>query len=127
VAEALLLGLLSAKQVTQLQERRQVDLSFRMKDYGRFRCNVFYQKETLSAAIRMIPLNIPNLNQLGIPNVVREMACRPRGLLLVTGSTGSGKSTTLAGMIQHINETSPLHVLTIEDPIEFVYKDMKSS
>jgi twitching motility protein PilT len=127
VAETLLLGLLSAKQVTQLQESRQIDFSFRMKDYGRFRCNVFYQKDSISAAIRMIPLNIPNLAQLGIPNIVRELATRPRGLLLVTGSTGSGKSTTLAGMIQHINETSPLHILTIEDPIEFVYNDMKAA
>jgi twitching motility protein PilT len=126
-AENLLLGLLSAKQVTQLQEKRQVDFSFRLKDYGRFRCNVYYQKDSISAAIRMIPLNIPNIGQLGIPNVVRELATRPRGLLLVTGATGSGKSTTLAGMIQHINETSPLHILTIEDPIEFVYKDMKAS
>jgi len=127
VAETLLLGLLSAKQVTQLQEKRQVDFSFRMKDYGRFRCNVYYQKDSISAAIRMIPLNIPNIGQLGIPPIVRELATRPRGLLLVTGSTGSGKSTTLAGMIQYINETSPLHILTIEDPIEFVYKDMKAS
>jgi twitching motility protein PilT len=127
IAESLLLGLLSAKQVMQLEEKRQIDFSFRMKDYGRFRCNVYYQKDSISAAIRMIPLTIPNIDQLGIPSVIKELALRPRGLLLVTGATGSGKSTTLSGMIQHINETRNVHILTIEDPIEFVYKDLKAS
>jgi twitching motility protein PilT len=126
-AETLLLGLLSAKQVLQLEDRRQIDFSFRMKDYGRFRCNVYYQKECISAAIRIIPLTVPNIDQLGIPPIVKELSLRPRGLLLITGSTGSGKSTTLSGMIQHINETRNVHVLTIEDPIEFVYKDIKAS
>lgn len=127
IAEMLLLGLLSAKQVLQLEANRQIDFSFRMKDYGRFRCNVYYQKETISAAIRMIPLTVPNIDHLGIPAVVKELALRARGLLLITGSTGSGKSTTLSAMIQHINETRNVHVLTIEDPIEFVYKDIKAS
>jgi twitching motility protein PilT len=127
IAETLLLGLLSAKQIIQLEEKRQIDFSFRMKDYGRFRCNVYYQKDSISAAIRMIPLTVPNIDQLGIPSIVKELALRPRGLLLVTGATGSGKSTTLSAMIQHINETRNVHILTIEDPIEFVYKDLKAS
>jgi twitching motility protein PilT len=126
-AEALLLGMLSAKQVLQLEEKRQIDFSFRLKDYGRFRCNVYYQKDSISAAIRMIPLTVPNIDQLGIPAVVKELAERARGLLLVTGATGSGKSTTLSGLVQYINETSHVHILTIEDPIEFVYKDLKAS
>jgi twitching motility protein PilT len=126
-AESLILGLLSAKQMVQLQERRQIDFSFRMKDYGRFRCNVYYQRETVSAAIRMIPLLVPRLDELGVPAVLKELVARPRGLLLVTGATGSGKSTTMAGMVQYINETSHVHVLTIEDPIEYVYKDLKAS
>ena len=98
-----------------------------MKDYGRFRCNIFYQRGTISAAIRMIPLLVPQIDELGVPSILKELVGRPRGLLLVTGATGSGKSTTMAGMIQYINETSHVHVLTLEDPIEFIYKDAKAS
>jgi twitching motility protein PilT len=127
VAEELIFGLLTEKQKVQLEEKRQIDFSFKMKDYGRFRCNVYYQRDSVSAAIRMIPLVIPHLDELGVPQVLKELANRPRGLLLVTGATGSGKSTTMAGMLQYINENSHVHVLTIEDPIEFVYKDIKAS
>lgn len=126
-AEVMIFGLLSAKQMVQLEENRHIDFSFKMKDYGRFRCNVFYQRDCISAAIRMIPLVVPNLDEIGVPSVLKELVTRPRGLLLVTGATGCGKSTTVAGLIQHINETSNVHILTIEDPIEFVYKDHKAS
>src|SRR6185437_9717938 len=127
IAQNMIFGLLSAKQMVQLEEKRQLDFSFSMKDYGRFRCNVYYQRDSISAAIRMIPLLVPRLDELGTPEVIKDLVARPRGLLLVTGSTGSGKSTTLAGMVQYINENSHLHVLTIEDPIEFMFKDQKAS
>jgi twitching motility protein PilT len=119
-------GVLGSRQKAMLEERRQIDLSFQVADLGRFRCNVYFQKGAVSAAIRMVPLAVPRLDDLGIPQVVKEICRRPRGLVLVTGATGSGKSTTLAGMINYINETSYAHVLAIEDPIEFVYRDMRS-
>jgi twitching motility protein PilT len=126
-AEQIIYGVLSDKQLTDLHEKRQVDLSFRIKDYGRFRCNVFFQRGSISAAIRMIPLNVPNIDELGVPAVLKELVLRPRGLILIVGSTGAGKSTTLASVMQYINETSHVHILAIEDPIEFVYRDMKAT
>ena len=125
--ESIVYGVLSEKQGRDLNERRAIDLSFRVKDYGRFRCNVFYSRGMIAAAVRMIPLTVPAFDTLGIPGVLKELCRRPRGLLLVTGATGSGKSTTLASLVQFINETCYLHVLAIEDPIEFVYRDLKST
>lgn len=127
LSEQIIYGVLNSRQKTELEQRRQVDLSFEVKDLGRFRCNVFYQRGGLSAAIRIIPAQIPQMDQLGIPAVIRELCLRPRGLLLVTGATGSGKSTTLAAMIQYLNETQQVHVLTLEDPIEFVHHDIKAT
>lgn len=124
---AIVFSVLTDRQKLQLDERRQIDLSFRVGDLGRFRCNAFFQKGAVSAAIRMVPLTVPRLDDLGVPNVIKDLARRPRGLLLVTGATGSGKSTTLAGIVNYINESSHVHVLALEDPIEFVYRDMKAS
>jgi twitching motility protein PilT len=126
-AEAIILGVLSEKQMAELEIKRQIDFSFRVQDLGRFRCNVYYQRGTISAAIRMIPITVPNIDSLGVPSVLKDLCNRPRGLVLVTGPTGSGKSTTLASMIQYINEHRPVHVLAIEDPIEYVYRDQKAS
>jgi twitching motility protein PilT len=120
-------AVLTDRQLRELEDRRQVEFSFRVKELGRFRCSVFYQRGMVSAAIRMVPMAVPNLDNLGIPPVIKELCNRPRGLLVVTGATGSGKSTTLAAMINHLNETTFSHILTIEDPIEFVYRDMKAS
>ncbi|MGK5084896.1 PilT/PilU family type 4a pilus ATPase [Bdellovibrionota bacterium FG-1] len=120
-------AVLSQRQKIELDEKRQVDLSFRVEDLGRFRCNVYFQKGQLAAAIRMVPLTVPRLDSLGVPEVLKELCFRQRGLLLITGSTGSGKSTTLAAIVQHINESSHSHILTIEDPIEFVHKDLKAT
>jgi twitching motility protein PilT len=125
--ETILHGVIPQKLLGVLEQKRQVDLSFQIKDYGRFRCNVFFQRGSMSAAIRMIPMNPPALEDLKVPLVLKKLCQLPRGLLLITGATNSGKSTTLAGIIQYLNETSHLHILTIEDPIEFVYRDNKAS
>lgn len=125
--ESIIFGMLSDKQSTDLEKNRQLDMSFRVQDYGRFRCNIYFQRGTVCAAIRMVPLIIPAFDELGVPSVLKELVQRPRGLLLITGATGSGKSTTLASLIQYLNETSHLHILTIEDPIEFLYRDGKAS
>ena len=125
--ESMIKDVLTSRQMKELMENFQVDLSFRMQDLGRFRCNVFYQRGSLSAVVRMIPFTVPNFDELGIPAALKELCYRPRGLILVTGPTGSGTSTTLAAMIQYINEHRPVHILTIEDPIEYMYKDQKST
>jgi twitching motility protein PilT len=128
VVESIILGSLTPKQMTQLEERRQIDYSFQAGDLGRFRCNVYYQKGTISAAIRLIPMTVPNIDQIGVPaNALKDLCQRHRGLLLITGSTGTGKSTTLAAMLQYLNETFQGHILTIEDPIEYVFRDIKAS
>jgi twitching motility protein PilT len=120
-------SVLADRQKGELEHRRQVDLSFRVEDIGRFRCNAYFQKGQVSAAIRMVPLTVPRLDELRIPDVLKELCERHRGLILITGSTGSGKSTTMAATVNHINETSYVHVLSIEDPIEFLYRDMKAT
>lgn len=120
-------GVLSPRQSEELERKLQVDLSFGVGDMGRFRCNAFYQKGSICAAVRMIPFTVPKIDEIGMPTVLKDLALRPRGLILITGATGSGKSTTLSAIVQHINETRPVHILTIEDPIEFIYRDMKST
>lgn len=120
-------SVLTAKQKESLEDQRSIDLSFRMGNYGRFRCSVFFQKSTLSCVVRMIPINVPTLDDLGLPSVLKEMCHRPRGLILFTGPTGSGKSTSLAAMVQYINQTRHQHILMLEDPIEFIFRDDKSS
>jgi twitching motility protein PilT len=126
-AEKILYSVMSPKQITELKEKRSIDFSFRASDLGRFRCNAYFQKGTLSAAIRMIPLVVPKVDSLGIPaDVLMELCQKPRGLILITGATGDGKSTTLAALIQYLNETTSSHILTIEDPIEFVFRDGKA-
>lgn len=125
--ENILQSTLSVRQLTELEKNLQVDCSFKVGEIGRFRCNVFYQKGTLSAVIRLIPMTIPKLEDLGLPAVLKELSQRPRGLVLITGATGNGKSTTLAALVQHINETRHVHVLTIEDPIEYMFRDEKGT
>ena len=111
---------------TELTVKKQIDFSFEFLGIGRFRCNVFYQKGELSAAIRVISKTVPSLDDLGVPKIVKELCQRPRGLVLITGATGCGKSTTLTAMIQYLNEMYPIHILTLEDPIEFIYEDQKA-
>ena len=117
----------STLQQKTLEEQRELDFSFQIKDLARFRGNVFHQRGTLSAVFRVIPSQAPTVEALGLPEVLKELVSRPQGLFLVTGPTGSGKSTTLASLVQYINEHYPKHIITIEDPIEFAYTDAKSA
>lgn len=125
--ESIIFSIMSDRQKEELSRKRQVDLSFAMAELGRFRANIYYQRGTLSCAIRVIPFSIPSLSELGMPPVLKELCTRPHGLILITGATGCGKSTTLAAMIQEINENNPVHILTLEDPIEFLHHDKKAT
>src|SRR5437016_6696682 len=114
-------SLLTEEQKKKFEEESELDFSFDAKGVSRFRGNLFLQKGAVGGAFRAIPFEIPELEKLGLPNVVVEMASLPRGLVLVTGPTGSGKTTTLAAIIDRINNSRPEHIITIEDPIEFVH------
>jgi twitching motility protein PilT len=118
----LLYRILSTEQQKQLEVNRQLDFSYGVPGLGRFRVNVHFQRDSLAAAFRHIPEELRTLEELGLPTSLRDLALKPRGLVLVTGPTGSGKSTTLASMVDEVNRTKPHHILTIEDPIEFVHR-----
>ncbi len=125
--QKLLFPFMSAKQLETLERLRQVDFSFQVGGAGRFRCSCFFQKNTLAAAIRMIPLKVPEFDSLGLPAILKQLTDKLQGLILITGATGSGKSTTLAAVVQYLNQSHALHVLVIEDPIEFYHEDLKST
>jgi twitching motility protein PilT len=114
---------MTQKQIKEFEESLQIDFGYLVPGLARFRTNVFMQKGTLAFVIRVVPLEVPALDQLRLPKVVGEMALKPRGLLLVTGATGSGKSSTLAAIVEHINRKSRNHIVTIEDPIEYIFED----
>ena len=119
-------SLLTEAQKKKFEEESELDFSFAAKGVSRFRGNLFLQKGAVGGAFRTIPFEIPPLEKLGLPRVVLEMSQLPRGLVLVTGPTGSGKSTTLAAIIDKINQTRPEHIITMEDPIEFVHDHKKA-
>ncbi len=121
VLKSLCYSVLTDAQKKKFEETLELDMAFGLRGVGRFRCNVFNQKGAVGAVYRLIPQDIKPLEQLGLPPVLSELADRPRGLVLVTGPTGSGKSTTLAAMIDRINQSKPVHILTIEDPIEYLH------
>ncbi|HMN95311.1 MAG TPA: PilT/PilU family type 4a pilus ATPase [Phycisphaerales bacterium] len=110
----------------KLNDEKSADFSFEMPGRSRFRVNAFYQQGRMAMAIRLVPIVIPKFEDLNLPSVIEEIADTPRGLVIVTGTTGSGKSTTLAAMIGHINEKRGHRIITIEDPIEFVHTSRKS-
>ncbi|HLX31147.1 MAG TPA: type IV pilus twitching motility protein PilT [Gaiellaceae bacterium] len=116
-----LYGLLTSEQQKQLELNRQLDFAYSLPGVARFRVNVFFQRESLGAAFRLVPQKIRTLEELGLPAVLHTLAETPRGLVLVTGPTGSGKSTTLAAIVDEINRTRAEHIITIEDPIEFLH------
>jgi twitching motility protein PilT len=110
----------------RFKDSQEIDLAYSIPGLGRFRCNVFQQRGTVGLVLRVIPMHIRTVEELGLPPVLRTIANEERGLVLVTGTTGSGKSTTLAALIDHINRTRAAHVMTVEDPIEFLHRDAKS-
>jgi twitching motility protein PilT len=124
--KSLCYSVLTDAQKKKFEETWELDLAFGLRGVGRFRCNVFNQKGAVGAVYRLIPEKIRPLEELGLPPVLAELADRPRGLVLVTGPTGSGKSTTLAAMIDRINIARPAHILTIEDPIEYLHQHKTS-
>jgi twitching motility protein PilT len=120
--ERLLYAIMTTEQQKRLEADLQVDFSYVLVGISRFRVNVFFQRNSLSAALRTIPHNIKSLKELGLPGALEALATRPRGLVLVTGPTGSGKSTTLAAIINEINQSRDDHIITIEDPLEFLHE-----
>lgn len=125
-AEALLLPLVSKEKAASFQQTGHLDFSHEIANLARFRGNLFRQQRGMAAVFRVIPRNIPTIDQLKLPAVIRSLCQEHQGLILVTGPTGSGKSTTLASMINFINQTRQAHIITIEDPIEFFHKSQKS-
>jgi twitching motility protein PilT len=115
-------SVLSDYQKALFEEQKQLDFSFGIKDLARFRANVYLQRGAVTGAFRHIPFVIPKLSSLGLPTMLDFLISRPRGLILVTGATGSGKTTTLASMIDALNNTEHLHIVTIEDPIEYIHQ-----
>ncbi|MEW6410295.1 MAG: type IV pilus twitching motility protein PilT [Nitrospirota bacterium] len=118
-------SLLSDLQIKKLEEERELDFSYLVEGLARFRGNTFHQMGYLGAVFRVIPVEIKTVEELGLPLVLKELVHRRQGIVLVTGPTGSGKSTTLAAMIDHVNESRNDHIITIEDPVEFVHRDKK--
>ena len=124
--ERLARTMMSARLQTEFERAHQADLSIGFKDIGRVRANVFYQRGSISMVLRVINTYVPTLQELGVPEVAGKFAGLERGLVLVTGATGSGKSTTLAALINDINVNQNNHILTIEDPIEFLFSEKRS-
>ncbi len=123
--ENILLPILTEMQMNKLEKERDVDFSYLIEGIGRFRGNIFFQMGNLGGVFRFIPFHIKTIDDLGLPQVLKEIASNNQGLVLITGPTGCGKSTTLAALIHYINERANKHIVTIEDPIEFVHNDMK--
>ena len=119
--ERMVMSLLSDEQIKELEGSFQVDFSFGIPGLGRFRANAYHQRNTLALALRVIPFRVRSLEELGAPRAVTTLLNKPYGIVLSVGPTGSGKSTTLAAMIDRINEAKPVHILTIEDPIEYLH------
>src|SRR5215216_1354359 len=119
-------AVMSTSQRQKFKESQEVDLAYSVPGLGRFRVNVFQQRGTVGLVLRVIPTRIKTIDELGLPPVLKQIAAEERGLVLVTGTTGSGKSTTLAAMIDYINATRSAHIMTVEDPIEYLHRDHHS-
>ena len=119
-------AIMSTAQRQKYKEAQEIDLAYSIAGLGRFRCNIFQQRGTVGLVLRVIPMQIRTVDELGLPHVLKKIAEEERGLVLVTGTTGSGKSTTLAALIDFINKSRAAHIMTIEDPIEFLHRDAKS-
>src|SRR5438477_10661176 len=119
-------AVLPTHQREKFKENHEVDLAYSVAGLGRFRCNTFQQHGTIGMIFRVIPMKISTIDELALPQVLKRIASEERGLVLVTGTTGSGKSTTLAAMIDEINATRTVHIMTVEDPIEYLHRDNRS-
>ncbi|MEK7813259.1 MAG: type IV pilus twitching motility protein PilT [Candidatus Desantisbacteria bacterium] len=119
----LIYSMMNDDQIKKFEETYDADFSYSLRGIARFRVNAFKQRGVQGAVIRMVPYEIPAINSLGLPHVIEELATKPQGLVLVTGPTGSGKSTTLAAIVGQINATRNCHIITVEDPIEFLHRD----
>jgi len=118
--------IMNERQSIRFEETHDLDMAYGVPGLGRFRVNAFAQRGTISLVFRVIPIEIPDIDNLNLPDVIKKIAMEPRGLVLVTGATGSGKSTTLSAIIDFINANRKSHIVTIEDPVEFLHKDKKS-
>ncbi|MCF7805802.1 MAG: type IV pilus twitching motility protein PilT [Candidatus Marinimicrobia bacterium] len=118
--------IMTEDQQNRFEEKKEIDFSRELGNVGRFRVNAYYQNGGKAAVFRAIENEIRSFEELGLPEVVRSLSMRQKGMVLVTGPTGSGKSTTLAAMVDHINETRPYHIITIEDPIEYIHESKNS-
>ena len=119
-------AVMSTAQKQKFKDVQDVDLAYSVPGLGRFRCNVFQQRGTIGLVLRVIPMTVKTIDDLQLPEVLKKIAMEERGLVLVTGTTGSGKSTTLAAMINEINDQRCCHIMTVEDPIEFLHRDNRS-
>src|SRR5687768_6983747 len=119
-------SILTDAQKHHFEEENELDLSFGVKNLSRFRANIFLQRGAVSGAFRSIPFKILSFDELGLPQVIADLAAKPRGLILVTGPTGSGKSTTLASILDKINSETRQHIITVEDPIEYLHPHKRS-
>src|SRR5262245_13159296 len=124
--ETMAQSILGPDHVEKFRRNQDVDLAHSIDGLGRFRVNVFQQRGTVGMVLRVIPTRIKNIDELGLPPVLKKIAEEERGLVLVTGTTGSGKSTTLAAMIDHVNSTRAAHIMTVEDPNEYLHRDYQS-
>jgi twitching motility protein PilT len=126
-AERIILAVMGDDLVVSFKEEREIDFAFSWRNQARLRCNAFHQRDTCAMALRVIPYEIPGFGELGIPPAVERLVNLPMGLVIVTGPTGSGKSTTLAAMLDYINRRRACHIVTIEDPIEYVHGNYRSA
>ena len=122
---AMAFSIMNSKQKEKFREHNELDLAYSVAGLGRFRANVFQQRSTVAIVLRVIPVKILGIAELNLPPILERLAMEPRGMILVTGTTGSGKSSTLAAMIEYINSNRTGHIITIEDPVEFLHKDKK--
>jgi len=124
--KSLIYSVISAEKIAQFEKSHELDFSFGVSGVGRFRTNVHVQRGSIAVAIRRLPDHIPSLSELHLPSILGDLALKKRGLILVTGPTGCGKSTTLAAMVGIVNEERPAHIITIEDPMEYLHSHEKS-
>jgi len=123
----IIMEMLNERQAEKFSAGEELDLGYALQGSSRFRVNIYHQRGTPAMVMRRIPFEVPEIDQLGLPQVVKKLSMEQRGLILVTGATGTGKSTTIAAMIDHINKNRDAHVVTIEDPIEFLHRDNRST